>query len=172
MQKWVSNSYVIVQTQTKELNGLKLSNSTERPPPDWIKSIYALQVKESLSFNGTLFDVTLVEDVLIWYDEPLLFIGAFEEGGAQHLVVLASRERTPQTSKDLWMFAPLSQEDVEGILGDKVELRSVFAANTEGWVFLAECDHKVEETTVMKINCRDVPESFLPDKGLRLSSGD
>lgn len=120
--------------------------------------------------SKTLTETPPLIESLLWYDGPI--IGVFDIDGQPHYGMMVDMVPIPEEKCgwDLYLYTPVTPEQLEAITSNLVPLRDVMLVSDT--VHMVIMEWSKGETT--NISCRtisgwDIPKDWLPDVDCRLS---
>jgi hypothetical protein len=108
-----------------------------------------------------------VQEVLIYYDRPLLYI-CVDESSQRYLAVLAEEhERNGVETGETWLYVPIGGQRAAEILSGKFDIREAFEQPELG----AQCIslYIPVEGEAIERRVSTVPEKWLPLPGLTIN---
>jgi hypothetical protein len=100
--------------------------------------------------------ITLVE-VYLYYDRPCLFSCRNEKGD---LFLVLWIDQT--SDSDRWLYAPFSEEVLDGTRSGDADLRSLFQNCPGNRVFDVEVFNDGRSSTLKTLNCSGLTDDLLP----------
>jgi hypothetical protein len=106
-------------------------------------------------------------ETLIYYDGPLLTLDENPDGLKALTVWMDVEEANTPNQKDYWGFVPLSNEDSEKLLSNKMTLLEVILKNE--FLYIEEIGEDENKTVFRKFISKEFPKSRLPAEGVCLT---
>lgn len=106
-------------------------------------------------------------ETLVYYDGPLLTLDENQDGLKALTIWMDVEGKNTPNQKDYWGFVPLSNEDSEKLLSNKITLLEVILKNE--FLYIEEIGEDQSKTVFRKFVSDDFPKNRLPDQGVYLT---
>jgi hypothetical protein len=115
--------------------------------------------------ESTKLGILEVIEVYIFHDQPVLF-SCKNKSGLIYIVLSIDETDT----SEIWLYAPISKSRFQGLVRGEVELRNVFTDAEDAFVYRVEVYNDESNTIVNLIDCHEIPNEDLPEKGAKIKS--
>jgi hypothetical protein len=102
-----------------------------------------------------------VEEVYLYYDQPVLFLAKDQDSGQLYFVVFADRTET----SNIWLYAPISSMRLNAIKANKIDLKSAFSQTEDNFVYRVEIPRNNSNVEIEEVPCQDLTDNQLPIAG-------
>ena len=102
----------------------------------------------------------IISEILMWYDGPLMVRGMTFQGGQIFALILNEHGKDGNAP---WIAAEISQEIMDGVLANKIDLRDVFTKYNIDKAFTGSFEGGVSEFATLKPIEGEIPNEWLPE---------